>query len=151
MAPGGLGSRWTDIPRTITNALTVCWILRIPYLWVDALCIEQPPRRHFMTPNTDLSKQICAIYDSAHLTIVGAAASDCWGGLPAISGKREHIQLVEEVDGTSLQVFKRNSDTQSRIPYGVPVRGPYKSGFCRRGFSFSLTLRYIGNATGLTL
>ena len=73
---GALAEENDTIPRTIRDAIVVCERLAIPYLWVDALCIEQD--------SSDLNVHLHMmndIYAAAYLTIVAACGADSWSGL----------------------------------------------------------------------
>ncbi|PMD39463.1 HET-domain-containing protein, partial [Hyaloscypha variabilis F] len=76
---GSLGDGNDTVPRTIRDAIIVCERLRIPYLWVDALCIEQD------SPDFSVHLQrMNDIYAAAYLTIVAASGTDSWAGLPGV-------------------------------------------------------------------
>jgi len=59
--------------------MVVCERLCIPFLWVDALCIEQDSQNIHIYLN-----MMNAIYSAAYLTIVAASGVDSWTGLPGV-------------------------------------------------------------------
>ncbi|KAF4631178.1 hypothetical protein G7Y89_g6956 [Cudoniella acicularis] len=76
---GALAESNGQIPRTIGDAMVVCERLSIPFLWVDALCIEQDSQ------NIDIHLNMMNdIYSAAYLTIVAASGVDSWAGLPGV-------------------------------------------------------------------
>lgn len=71
--------KFTSLPPTIQDAITVCRQLKIPYLWVDALCIIQDSLN-----GDDWSSQSAVmddIYGNAVITLAAAAGSDVYKGL----------------------------------------------------------------------
>ncbi|KAK4184417.1 heterokaryon incompatibility protein-domain-containing protein, partial [Podospora australis] len=66
----------STLPKTIQDAIRVARLLKIKYLWVDALCIIQP------TPNDSgdwahESARMGSYYRNAYCTIAAATAADC--------------------------------------------------------------------------
>jgi hypothetical protein len=73
--------------------MLVCERLAIPYLWVDALCIEQD------------SPEMNDIYASAYLTLVAAAGEDSWAGLPGVlPNSRKIHQTSITIDGWDIDL-----------------------------------------------
>jgi hypothetical protein len=70
----------TNLPQTITDALHLCALIDIEYLWVDALCIIQD--------NIDDQKyqigKMADIYSAAFLTIMAAFGDNSNAGLPGL-------------------------------------------------------------------
>lgn len=67
---------YVQLPRTLQDAITICRNLKVPFLWVDALCIIQDDDR-------DRSQQIAQmpqIYRNGYITIAAASASDASKG-----------------------------------------------------------------------
>lgn len=77
--PGGL--RLDSLPRTISDAMTVCKELGVPYLWVDRFCITQDDedQKHTQVMAMD------SIYSGASFTICATAAQDSQSGLPGVA------------------------------------------------------------------
>jgi hypothetical protein len=65
---GSLQKISQELRPVINDSITACARLKIPYLWVDALCIVQDDavRKHHQIKNMDL------IYANAYITIVAA-------------------------------------------------------------------------------
>jgi hypothetical protein len=100
---------WATVPQTIKDAMSLCVSLSIPFLWVDALCIEEYQRDSSANCNTELSEQMSTIYGAAHLTIVAAAGDDSWAGLPGVrKGSRAVLQQTAVV-GSLLLASVQNS------------------------------------------
>lgn len=98
-----LDPNWAEVPQTIKDAMLLCELLSIPFLWVDVLCIEEYHRDSFASCNTELSEQMSNIYGGAYLTIVAAAGDDSWAGLPGIrKGSRVVLQQSVIVGGMLL-------------------------------------------------
>ncbi|KAH8760097.1 heterokaryon incompatibility protein-domain-containing protein, partial [Hyaloscypha sp. PMI_1271] len=95
---GALAEDNNMIPRTIRDAMLVCERLAIPYLWVDALCIEQD--------STDFNahlRMMNDIYASAYLTLAAAAGEDSWAGLPGVlPNSRKIHQTSIAIDGWDI-------------------------------------------------
>ncbi|KAL1870788.1 hypothetical protein VTK73DRAFT_2512 [Phialemonium thermophilum] len=88
----------TDVPTTIRDALILCQRLRIPYLWVDALCLDQDGVRSGGTSDSmshDPFSTMGEIYASAWVTIVAAHGEDSWAGLPGIVSPRPESYITE--------------------------------------------------------
>ncbi|KAK0726134.1 heterokaryon incompatibility protein-domain-containing protein [Lasiosphaeris hirsuta] len=86
MRPGVLHSVWPLLPRTIRDAVSLCRVLRIRFLWVDSLCLVQ-------NDYTDLEPSIRVmdrIYEHAWLTIVAAHGHDANAGLPGVQEGDRH-------------------------------------------------------------
>lgn len=77
--PGSLAP--DSLPKTISDAMTVCQELDTPYLWVDRLCIVQDES----TQKHDQIGAMDAIYSSAFFTICEAAETNSDHGLSGVS------------------------------------------------------------------
>ncbi|KAF2096901.1 HET-domain-containing protein, partial [Rhizodiscina lignyota] len=86
-----------QLPATIRDAISVCQLLGLRYLWVDSLCIVQdsPAEVTSQTQNMD------AIYRMAYLTIIVAAGDDSNHGIPSIQS-REAVQYIGQAQGVQI-------------------------------------------------
>lgn len=91
------------LPQTIEDALIVTGWLNLPYLWVDAYCINQNDK-------DDMDHQIHQmdlIYSAAEVTIMAASGADPSSGLSGISRKRNRTwQYSTAVGEFVLGTFK---------------------------------------------
>lgn len=78
--------------------MRICFLLKLDYLWVDSLCLIQD--------STDqLGRQIAhmyKIYNSAYLTTIAGAGSDCSAGIFS-SQINDHSQHTVDIGQTSTQ------------------------------------------------
>ncbi|KAI2828337.1 hypothetical protein CBS147343_2564 [Aspergillus niger] len=66
------------LPKTVQDAVEVCWRLGIKYLWVDALCIIQDDA--LGVDWYEQSSEMDQIYSSAYVVIAADTAEDCSEG-----------------------------------------------------------------------
>jgi hypothetical protein len=85
--PGSLGDITSTLPRTISDAISVCAKLNYNFLWVDRLCIMQDHPQ--ISVQLD---QMAAIYHQAALTIFAMEGDDATHGLPGVSNPRKADQ-----------------------------------------------------------
>jgi hypothetical protein len=88
----------TTLPRTIEDALKVSKVLGLRYIWIDRYCINQ---------ENDVEKQIQIqqmdlIYRNAFVTIVAAAGTDPYFGLPGVGATPRTPQANAWVGGRCL-------------------------------------------------
>jgi hypothetical protein len=94
LVPGVLREIFLRLPRTICDAVTLCRMLNVRYLWVDALCLLQNDPED-LERGVDVIDQI---YERAWLTIFAATGTDANAGLPGVQvGSRRPANLVLEV------------------------------------------------------
>ncbi|KAJ4223399.1 hypothetical protein NW759_006033 [Fusarium solani] len=94
LVPGVLREIFLRLPRTICDAVTLCRMLNVRYLWVDALCLLQNDPED-LERGVDVMDQI---YERAWLTIFAATGTDANAGLPGVQvGSRRPANLVLEV------------------------------------------------------
>lgn len=79
------------LPGTIKDAVEVCHMLGVEYLWVDRLCIIQDDTKEQKAPQLS---QMGLIYGQASFTIVAAAGEDAHHGLPGVSKPRRSTQCT---------------------------------------------------------
>ncbi|KAJ4317165.1 hypothetical protein N0V84_007469 [Fusarium piperis] len=80
LVPGSVQKVFHRLPRTVSDAITLCQQLGFQYLWVDALCLLQNDAK-------DLEKGVNVmdqIYECAWLTIVAACGTNANAGLPGV-------------------------------------------------------------------
>ncbi|KAK3898421.1 heterokaryon incompatibility protein [Staphylotrichum tortipilum] len=71
-----------DWPKTVMDAVAVTKEMRLQYLWVDRLCINQSDADE----KAYLISKMTTIYEEAELTIITTAGSGAAHGLPGIRG-----------------------------------------------------------------
>ncbi|KAI0130147.1 heterokaryon incompatibility protein-domain-containing protein [Xylariales sp. AK1849] len=88
-----------ELPQTIEDAITATKMLGIPYLWVDALCIDQRP-----TPEKiEQLGMMDVIYNSARATLIALHGDDADAGLCGVSRKNPRTpQGRENIGGSEL-------------------------------------------------
>lgn len=77
---GSLSDGKITVSKTIRDAMTCCKDLKIPYLWVDALCITQDGEDKMEQINN-----MHRIYEGAIVTIVAAHGENANAGLRGVS------------------------------------------------------------------
>lgn len=68
----------SELPKTFQDAIKVAKSLRVPYLWIDSLCIVQ-----FDDDGADFRRESVGmynVYSQAYCTIAAAAANDSYHG-----------------------------------------------------------------------
>ncbi|GKZ23752.1 hypothetical protein AbraIFM66951_000594 [Aspergillus brasiliensis] len=105
--------------------MIVCTTLKIPYLWVDRLCIIQDEEE-------SKSVQISAmgdIYSHSVVTICAVAGEDANHGLPGVSEKRDTVPWYSECQGVHL------------VKYHLTPRSLFeRSKWNSRGWTFQETI-----------
>lgn len=71
------GLPWSDIPKTLQDAMTITHRLGLRYLWVDALSIIQDDDVDWKTE----AAKMAAIYGNAYITISATSSSHCQDGI----------------------------------------------------------------------
>ncbi|CAN9435741.1 unnamed protein product [Alternaria alternata] len=82
-----------SLPRTIEDALQVTKKLGLRYIWIDRYCIDlgDAELRHCQTQEMDL------VYENAAVTIVAAAGTDSYSGLPGVSDISRTPQATAQI------------------------------------------------------
>lgn len=88
----------TNLPQTIEDAIKVTKELGLRYLWIDRYCINQ---------DNDAEKQIQIqqmdlIYQKAFVTIIAAAGTDPYFGLPGVNTTSRIPQATAWINGRCL-------------------------------------------------
>jgi hypothetical protein len=59
-----------DLPRTLQDAIIICRLLEISYLWIDAFCIVQGDTQDWTIESSNMDH----IYSGAAMTLIAAAS-----------------------------------------------------------------------------
>lgn len=120
--PGALAEHKQDIPKTISDAMTVCKKIKKRYLWVDALCIIQDSA----DDKAEQIKSMGFVYSAAYLTIAAAFGEDGDAGLPGVSNIPRKRQYCTMKIG-SLELITAPSD---------PMESLFCSAWYSRGWTY---------------
>jgi hypothetical protein len=66
----------SDLPATFRDAVQICRLLKVPYLWIDSLCIIQDSDEDWR----DQSAKMADIYANAFLTVAASASENATKG-----------------------------------------------------------------------
>lgn len=83
----------TRLPQTLQDAIYVCRGIKVPFLWVDSICIIQDDNADW----NDQASQMKNIYANSHLTICALEPSSCQDGFLGEQqyGQREWQRMVQ--------------------------------------------------------
>ncbi|KAK4196250.1 heterokaryon incompatibility protein-domain-containing protein, partial [Triangularia verruculosa] len=77
------GVSMDKMPLTLQHAFTLCKLLGIGYIWIDALCILQAQDKNDIRAKNDWeieSTKMEVVYSKSKLTIIAAAGTSCHSG-----------------------------------------------------------------------
>ncbi|KAH9203601.1 heterokaryon incompatibility protein-domain-containing protein, partial [Leptodontidium sp. 2 PMI_412] len=94
-------SDFQKLPATIRDAIAVVLALGYRYLWIDRYCIEQTDS---LARNLQI-QQMGNIYNNASVTIIAAAGSSPYYGLPGVSQMPRIAQPRETILGSTIVGF----------------------------------------------
>jgi hypothetical protein len=103
-----------SLPQSIYDAVVVCRNLKIPYLWVDSLCIVQDDTRDWETE----SAQMHQIYANSHITIAAHKAASAKAGF---LGEQTYGQPTYQAE---FRAITKGVGSDS-MPARLLVRGKY--------------------------
>jgi hypothetical protein len=114
-----LGSRmnriaWSELPKTVQDAISIVRGLAIPCLWVDAICIIQNSKPDWEQESAKMG----AIYASAIVTIAADASDSINGGILDIADAETvtyngHVQIpaiLEDGSTSKLMFYNHQSN-----------------------------------------
>ncbi len=68
---------WNKLPQTFQDVVELCAQLRVPYVWIDSLCIIQDDPLDWKSE----ARKMGSVYENAYFTIAASAAQDSSAGL----------------------------------------------------------------------
>jgi hypothetical protein len=86
------GIKITSLPRTIRDSVHFARLLKLPYIWIDVLCIVQDDEKDWRKE----SARVAAYYGNAYITLAATKSENVDGGL--ISFKRVRITTAQKKD-----------------------------------------------------
>ena len=110
--------KWSSLPRTFQDAVTITHGLGIHYLWIDSLCIIQNDKDDWETE----AAQMKNVYTYSYLTIAAAGGNDSHHGLfpreqdeNSHDKEREFVRCARHYLWTSSVLFTRAWVLQERL------------------------------------
>lgn len=113
--------KFSSMPKTIQDAVTICRRLGLRYLWVDALCIIQHDEAEWIRE----CGKMCQVYSSAALTISATHADGCSTGIFAQQEYGSRTKYIGNLaDGRKVFVRPNIATTHSERDPGLLSRMP---------------------------
>ena len=87
------GIQLSTLPTTFQNAVSIARLLRIPYVWIDSLCIVHDSSDDWESESTKMDE----VYANAYLTIsASSSVDDSSGCFPSMAARsRMHVSSDE--------------------------------------------------------
>jgi Heterokaryon incompatibility protein (HET) len=108
---------YASLPRTLQDAVTIARRLKIPYLWVDALCIIQGDSDDWARE----SGNMCDVYSFAYLTI---SASNSPGNAHGIFNTQKFGIPPPQLRYRNIPVYVRKDIAREHNRFGIASRMP---------------------------
>lgn len=133
------------ITPSLRDAITVCRVLGIRYLWIDSLCIQQDGNN---TDWEEQSQEMSHIFGSSWLTICASAANSCLEGFLDHTDRHsgtieiEYVEKESQVQGSFfLRLLTLNGKVGSHDDLRLAMMPPLQrdlqySEWNRRGWVF---------------
>ena len=86
------------LPKTIEDCIEATLSFGLQYLWIDRYCIDQSD----VEAKTDQISRMDMIYANAEITIIDAAGSGPYFGLPGVNKTKRAPQPSLKIDGVTL-------------------------------------------------
>ncbi|KAK0653155.1 heterokaryon incompatibility protein-domain-containing protein [Cercophora newfieldiana] len=116
------------IPKTWADAIRIARALRIPHIWIDALCIVQDDEAEWQAEVERMSE----IYQGSMLTIAAVQSSDSSGGcFPSHLSRlenselffRTHLDRNDSASSVVVRVYQNDIRTRSLRNTAISNRG----------------------------
>ena len=126
------------LPQSLLDAIDVCKVLSIRYLWIDMLCIVQDDPADFENEATDMAR----IYQNAYVTICALASESCTQGFLARTLESIEVpfqsQINPRIKGRYNMTYRANARclldvTGTHAPFQLDLES---SEWNRRGWIF---------------
>ncbi|KAI1113811.1 heterokaryon incompatibility protein-domain-containing protein [Nemania sp. NC0429] len=109
------GIPWTALPKTFQDAVTICQVLEVSYLWIDALCIlQQSPnltKAESVITAEDFAEEnsiMAGIYKGSHFTICADISTSMDSGIFSTGALTRCLPLtIPGDDGEDTTVYAR--------------------------------------------
>ncbi|KAH7068982.1 heterokaryon incompatibility protein-domain-containing protein [Paraphoma chrysanthemicola] len=121
--PHALSTVWNDLSKVVVDSIAACERLKIPFLWIDTLCIvdDDATEKHTQIAKMD------QIYSSAYITLIAAAGTDANAGLP---------RVTKQVARKTRKLSVDNFDYQLANAWDWDSSDVDKSAWSTRGWTF---------------
>ncbi|KAH6898046.1 heterokaryon incompatibility protein-domain-containing protein [Thelonectria olida] len=108
--PGSLDELISDMPRTITDAISFTRSVGERYLWVDTLCLIQDDPWD-VNAGTEIMN---SIYQGSYFAIIAGSGADADAGLPGVSGPRNISQCLGQLNSKLKMAITHSIDWHLR-------------------------------------
>jgi hypothetical protein len=112
--------RYTDLPSTYCDAISVCRSLGVRYLWIDSLCIIQDSKEDWARESANMAY----IYSNSHLTISADWSPNSEGGCYKVNRLPQGIRINS---GTAIHVTSVLSDGKRSLSILSKILSSYPS------------------------
>ena len=112
------GVELNTLPKPIQDAITVCRVLGIKYLWVDALCIIQEERD--LADFKVEAPRMPEYYRNAYLTLIAGSARDCADGFLNGRAKLQSSPCESEYNRTTVSLDASDIDSTGTVRLSLP-------------------------------
>jgi hypothetical protein len=126
----------TSLPKTLQEAVDVSRILRVKYIWIDALCIIQDSRGDWNREATTMAD----IYSNSYCNLAATSSKDCDGGLIKARNPDDLKPTLVQTHWEDIE-----SETLHLIDTEIVVKDVDKAPLNRRGWV--LQERYLSPRT----
>ncbi|KAK5405282.1 hypothetical protein LTR06_008977 [Exophiala xenobiotica] len=113
-----VGFPFTDLPAVFRDAVIATRLLKIRYLWIDALCIAQGSPEEWSKESVKMRD----VYSSACVTIVAASSASCDESFLAMRHRSfiKAFKLGRHPESMNRDVYVRLESSHSIDGFGLP-------------------------------
>ena len=121
------GFQYTELPRTLQDAILMTRMLGLDYLWIDSICIVQDDKEEWASE----AARMAEIYSMAHVVLAATAANSATEGFLHTRDRPQKITSIIDPENP-ITVNARVVDTHDHDGLGVRL---VKQPLSKRGWA----------------